>query len=58
QIMNQTEKAQMNDLCDEVRAAIAREPVVQLHQLDIAAWQAKGGFLDEAIIKLIHSDRK
>ncbi|MCP4167255.1 MAG: sulfatase-like hydrolase/transferase [Chloroflexi bacterium] len=58
QIMNQTEKAQMNDLFDEVRAAIAREPVVQLHQLDIAAWQAKGGFSDEAIIKLIHSDRK
>ncbi len=58
QIMDPTEKAQMNDLFDEVQTAIAKEPVVQLNQLDIAVWQAKGGFSDEAITKLIHSDRK
>jgi len=56
QIMDPAEKTAMNDLFDEVLAAAAREPVVHLRDLDIAAWQAKGGFSDEQIEALLQAD--
>jgi hypothetical protein len=53
QMMDESEKAQMNDLFDEILLAIAREPVVKLRELDMAAWQNVGNFSDEAIEKLL-----
>jgi arylsulfatase A-like enzyme len=58
QIMDRVEKAEMNDLFDEVLQAVAREPVVKLHELDIAAWQTRGGFSDEAIEKLLAGQKR
>jgi hypothetical protein len=57
QIMDKAEKAQMNDLFDEVLQAVAKEPVVKLHELDLAAWQEKGGFSDETIKQLLERDK-
>lgn len=56
QIMDPNEKAGMNELFDEVLEAVAREPIVHLRDLDIVAWQAKGGFSDEQIVQLLASD--
>jgi arylsulfatase A-like enzyme len=53
QMMDEMEKAQLNDLFAEIRQAIAKEPVVKLRELDLAAWQKAGGFSDEAIEKLL-----
>ena len=47
------EAAAMNDFLDEVAQAVAQEPVVKLRDLDIAAWQVKGGFSDEEIRRLL-----
>ena len=54
--MDGDEKAGMNELFDEVLEAVAAEPVVRLRELDIAAWQAKGGFSDEQIEQLLAAD--
>ena len=50
------EAAAMNSYLDEVAQAVAREPVVKLRDLDVAAWQAKGGFSDEEIRQLLEVD--
>jgi arylsulfatase len=50
------EAAAMNDFLDEVAQAVAKEPVVKLRDLDIAAWQAKGGFSDDEIRQLLEVD--
>ena len=55
-ITDGVEKARMNDFFDEVLQAVAKEPVVKLRELDIAAWQEKGGFSDEAIKKFLEED--
>ena len=39
----------MNTLFDEVLSAVADEPVVKLRELDVSAWQAKGGITDADI---------
>jgi hypothetical protein len=46
----------MNDFLDEVTMAVAREPVVKLRDLDVAAWQAKGGFSEKEIRQLLEAD--
>ncbi len=56
QIMDDGERAQINDLFDEVLQAVTKEPVVKLHELDIAAWQENGGFSDEAIERLLERE--
>jgi len=55
-IMDGAVKAGMNDLFDEILAAVAKEPMVKLRELDIAAWQRAGGFSDDAIKELLERD--
>jgi arylsulfatase A-like enzyme len=50
------EAAAMNDFLDEVTMAVAKEPVVKLRDLDIAAWQAKGGFSEKEIRQILEAD--
>ncbi len=56
QIMEPAARAGMNDLFDEVLAAVAEEPIVRLRELDVAAWQANGDFSDEEIATLLARD--
>ena len=58
QIMDAEEKAGMKPIFDEVLAAVANEPIVKLRELDIGAWQAKGGFTDGAIGLLLAEDER
>jgi len=55
-ITDPVERAQMNQFLDEVLAAVAKEPVVRLRDLDIAPWQRKGGFTDEQVRWLLEAD--
>jgi hypothetical protein len=50
------EMAAINDYLAEVTQAVAKEPIVRLGELDIRAWQKRGGFSDEAINSLLESD--
>ena len=56
QIMDAHERAATNSLFDEVLEAVAAEPAVRLRDLDVAAWQAKGGFTDAQIEELLARD--
>lgn len=56
QIMDEKEREGMNDLLAEVLMAVAHEPVVKLRELDIGAWQAKGGFTDDQIAAFLACD--
>jgi hypothetical protein len=38
-LTSETEKAEMNDLLSEIPLAIAKEPIVNLRDLDISSWQ-------------------
>jgi arylsulfatase A-like enzyme len=55
-IMDKAERTQMNDLFEEILAAVASEPVVRLRDLDVAAWQRNGGFSGEAVGQLLQRD--
>ncbi len=56
QIMEPAERASMNELFDEILAAVANEPIVRLRELDVAAWQANGDFGDSEIVALLARD--
>lgn len=52
-ITDAVEKEQMSDFFDEVLAAIEREPVVKLAELDLKAWQKNGNIPVEIIQKML-----
>ncbi|MCP4401143.1 MAG: sulfatase-like hydrolase/transferase [bacterium] len=51
------EAAAMNNFFDEVAEAISKEPVVNLEELDLAAWQKNGHFSDEQIRQLLEKKK-
>jgi arylsulfatase A-like enzyme len=52
-LTNETEKAHMNDFIDEVAMAVANEPIVNLRDLDLAAWQKNLGISDQDVKRLL-----
>ncbi len=55
---DETERAQMNDFIDEIAAAVADEPLVQISDLDVAAWQVNLGISDADVTRLLQMDAK
>lgn len=51
------ERAAMQSFLDEVAQAIAREPVLNLEDLDLSAWQRNGSFTDTQIRQLLDDVR-
>jgi arylsulfatase len=52
-VTDAVEQEQMNDFFDELLAAIAREPVVKLEELDLKAWQKNGSIPDEIVQEML-----
>ncbi len=59
-IVNEEEKAQMNDLVSEILMAVKDEPIVNLRDLDIEAWQTRLNIPDEEVERMLadRSQRK
>jgi len=55
-IIDQAERAQMNDFIEEIAAAVADEPLVQLSDLDVSAWQENLGISDADVARLLELD--
>ena len=58
-ITDPDEKAAMNDFIDEIAWAVADEPLVDIRQLDVAAWQQQLNIPDADVTRLLaRDDRK
>jgi arylsulfatase A-like enzyme len=57
-ITDAVEKEQMTDFFAEVMAAIEREPVVRLEELDLQSWQRNGNISDETIQKMLRKTKR
>jgi arylsulfatase len=53
QIMDEKEKSLMNDNIDEIAWAVAKETVVNLHDLDLSSWQENLHISDEQVLRLL-----
>ncbi len=57
-IMDPAERAEMTDFIDEIAAVVHDEPLVQLSDLDVAAWQENLGISDADVTRLLEMDAK
>ena len=55
--MNEAERSQMNGFIDEIAAVVSDEPIVQLADLDITAWQKNLGISPEDVARLLELDQ-
>jgi arylsulfatase A-like enzyme len=57
-IMDEAERALMNDFIEEIAAVVADEPLVKLSDLDITTWQTNLGISDADVARLLEMDTK
>ncbi len=57
-LTGEVEKSQINTLYDEILDAIAKEPIVKLDELDLAAWQQNLNVPDEVVQAMLERERQ